>query len=124
MSTIVIAIIAMIVLIIIVAFFLGGFSALGEKIASIFKGGAVGQDFAIQQCTTFCERAEELETNLQKSSDYCKTTFSLDLDGDGKADTFEKDGKKITVKYHCDGTDNTGRLTANPLEVPCSVSCV
>jgi len=97
MNTIILAIIAIIVLLLIVTFFTGGLSTVFGKIRDVFQGGTAGYDvdLAKVQCQSYCERAKLLDTSSQPTSTYCTQPFEIDTDGDG-----------TTNKEYCDDGDN------------------
>ena len=85
LELIVLAAIAAIVLVLIIAFTIGGGSVFFKK---IFEGGtqAVGDDLATARnsCESLCSQAKLTTTTTAfKSSSYCAKILSLDLDGDG-----------------------------------------
>ena len=80
MNTVILAIIAIIVLLLIVTFFTGGLSTVFGKIRDVFQGGTAGYDvdLAKSQCQSYCERAKLLETNDAKSrSTFCTQSFDI-----------------------------------------------
>ncbi|MBS3063916.1 MAG: hypothetical protein J4445_00505 [DPANN group archaeon] len=85
LELIVLAAIAAIVLVLIIAFTIGGGSVFFQK---IFKGGtsAIGDDLATARnsCNSLCSQAKlATTTSAWSSSSYCKDTFDIDLDKDG-----------------------------------------
>lgn len=88
MNTIILAIIAIIVLLLIVTFFTGGLSTVFGKIRDVFKGGTAGYDvdLAKAQCQSYCERAKLSGEVNQKGSTYCEQEFDI-LKTDGSGDT-------------------------------------
>ncbi|MEK6923492.1 MAG: hypothetical protein AABW84_02265 [Nanoarchaeota archaeon] len=86
LELIVLAAIAAIVLVLIIAFTIGGGSVFFQK---IFQGGtsAVGDDLstARSSCNSLCSQAKLVTTTPSwKSSSYCKKEFNIDLDDDGE----------------------------------------
>lgn len=95
-NTIIILVMVLVALVVIVTFFLGGFSNLTDSVKRIFFGTTSGYDrtLAIQNCDSFCEQLKSLnlgtteEINQRASeSAYCKSSFNIDTDNDGNADT-------------------------------------
>ncbi len=88
MNTIILAIIAIIVLLLIVTFFTGGLSTIFGKIRDVFKGGTAGYDIdlAKAQCQAYCERAKLSKEVSQPTSTYCTQEFDI-LKNDGSGDT-------------------------------------
>lgn len=105
MNTVIMAILVIVVLVIVVVFFLGGFSGLSTKVKAIFFGTTAGTDItlAVQTCETRCEQAQLLPVSLQKNSAFCNVPFNLDINGDGEAEFYIKDKKKILSQYYCSG---------------------
>jgi len=101
MSTIIIAIIAIIFLLLIVTFFTGGLSTVFGKIREVFRGGTAGYDIdlAKTQCQDYCRRAEDLG---QTGNDavYCRQEFNI-AGADGK-----------TIPTNC---------WESPIKVDCSI---
>ena len=85
LSFIVIAAIVALVLVIVVAFTIGG---LGTFFGRIFGGGkaAVGEtiDDIRVVCSGLCDQAKQITVTSQwPSSSYCTRSFNIDLNGDG-----------------------------------------
>jgi len=101
LSFIVIAAISALVLILVVAFTVGGLGGFFKQITIV--GG--GEELSAVQtaCSTACTNAQTTATTLDafKRSDYCRRTFAVDLNKDGKTDKAETGLKcwsdKITV---------------------------
>lgn len=93
MNVIIIAILGIIVLVIIAAFFMGGFSKLYDGIRNVFSGTVPDdQSTAISNCENNCKFAQLMDSaNAKASSLYCKGTAKYDSDGDGQVDE----------KHHC-----------------------
>ena len=83
MNVIIISIIVIVVLVVIIAFFAGGFSGLSNKLRDLVGGATTGAtlDAANQDCLNFCDTASSLPTSVQANSAYCKTTLTVDTDG-------------------------------------------
>jgi hypothetical protein len=84
-SFIVIAAIAALVLVLVIAFTIGGF---GTFFGKIFKGGeeAIGTDLDIARstCSNLCQTSKAIQNTAQWSnSGYCIRTFNIDLNRDG-----------------------------------------
>jgi len=104
MNVIVIAVIALIVLILVAGFFMGGTRVLFERMGGIFKSGYDERSFVLQTCETRCNVATELPRASWVGSSYCKGFFYMDDDGDGKVDLDdipEKAEKGVKKKYYC-----------------------
>ena len=100
MNVVIIAILVVIVLVIVAFFFTGGFAKISETIRGIFNP-SIPDDLQIAQqtCSQNCELAQAYEQDsLKQTSNYCKKTYKLDADGDGKADS---DSEGNLRKYHC-----------------------
>ena len=82
MNVIIIAIIVLVVPIILIAFFAGGFSSVVGKVRDLFTGTTSGQsrDVVIQTCQNLCDTAKVLPESSQKISGYCKQSFVVDMD--------------------------------------------
>ncbi len=92
-NLIILAIVAALVLVIVVAFTVGGTSNVFGKISK--SSAVVGGDFEAVRatCKSFCDRAQSLSsTDDWVKSQYCARTFSVDLDRDGKTGTFDQNG--------------------------------
>jgi flagellar basal body-associated protein FliL len=103
-NIIIIAILVLLVLVLVGYFFTSGFAGL----SNLFRGLTPDdKDVAVTSCTAKCQTAQQFSTDAQKaSSSYCKTTWKLDTNGDGKADY---DSENKIVKYHCyDSAINVG----------------
>ena len=80
MNTIVLAIIAIIVLLLIVTFFTGGLSTIFGKIRNVFSGSTAGYDvdLAKANCQAYCERAKLLDTDdAKRGSTFCTQKFDI-----------------------------------------------
>lgn len=114
LNVIIIAVLAILVLVIVSAFFLGGFSTLGDKVRGVFTGTTAGSDLdlSISTCTNLCQRAKDLDPAVARNSAYCTSKFSVDTNNNGKIEDDEKDRR-------C--SDGSG---GNLIYVPCgSVNC-
>lgn len=101
LNTLIIIILVVIVLIVVALFFLGGTSNLSRSIRGIFYGTTAGTDLnlAIEQCRNHCGNAQSLPDNslTLRTSGYCRQTYSIDKNGDGKITTEDDPW----VKVHC-----------------------
>src|SRR3989338_2996526 len=113
LNTIIIAIIAIILLVAVVSFFLFGFKGLTDRIKVIFYGTTAGTDIVLAQqtCNSYCQNAALLPENIREGSPYCKHTFFIDEDNNGEAD---KDAGNNYIKYTCFPDTDT-------ISVPCTV---
>lgn len=77
MNTIIVAIIAIIVLVLIVGFFTGSTASIFGKINTVFKGGTAGADLALSRsfCESYCQTAK-LNKDAEEST-YCQKTFDI-----------------------------------------------
>lgn len=118
LNVIIIAVLALIVLVIVAATFLGGWSALKEKLG-LSKKIVEGADYniAIQNCQLWCTEAGDLPTAQQKKSSYCVQTQNVDIDRDGKLDESEKN-------MPCDKDNAKPSTSTKGLEISCNnVKC-
>jgi hypothetical protein len=87
MNTIVYVAIALLVLVLLVAFTTGG---LGKLFDQVFKTGVDDIDAAQSQCSSACSSAElrvsTQGTNVWENSQYCRKEFSIDVEGRGDAE--------------------------------------
>ena len=122
LNMVIIAALVILVLVFVVAFFLGGFGGLTDTFKETFWKTTSGTDLslALQNCKSYCQRAESLYDTVPEgqrsaivgASSYCKQTFRIDKDGDGVADK-TSDGENY-IEYKCfPGAGNS-------LDVPCS----
>jgi len=93
LSFIVLAAISVLVLILIVAFTVGGAGSFFKQI-TIVGGGGKGEELSAVQtaCTANCQKLQADPTlTIEKfqGSDYCKKTSAVDLNKDGKIDRNE-----------------------------------
>lgn len=98
LDMVVIAVIVLVVLFVIIAFFSGGFTAIAEKIGGLFRGGIDDRAVSIQLCNTYCLSAKgyELRSLQQMDSKYCTARFSIDTNKDGKLSEGEKEVTKCS----------------------------
>ncbi len=113
MNALIIIILVVIVLIVISVLFLGGTSSLSRSIKSIFFGTTTGTDLnlAVEQCRNHCVNAQSLPAAARTVSGYCRVTYDLDMDGNGKIDAEDKRGihcKDVPISQECyvPGTSN------------------
>ena len=122
-NTIIIAVLAVLVLIVVTTFFLGGFGRVTEVISNVFFPLTTGTDLtiAIQSCEQRCEQTKTLTEPLRKNF-YCLHSFKIDKDGDSRADRVggnDADKNQPFVKYYCSRILDTG--TEKDLGVSCEV---
>ncbi|MBU1204195.1 MAG: hypothetical protein KKG60_03970 [Nanoarchaeota archaeon] len=96
MNVIIIAILAILVLVIVAAFFTGGMARLMELISGTRPDSI---STATSMCQSDCDVASIRGTPQEKTnSKYCRQTFRLDNDEDGKIDTTPDGSPRY---YHC-----------------------
>lgn len=118
LNVIIIAVLALIVLVIVAATFLGGWSALKEKLG-LSQAIVQGADYnlAIQNCQLWCTEASDLPVDKQKLSSYCVQTQNVDVNRNDKLDDTERD-------MVCD-VENSKPGYDNSLDVSCSnIKCI
>ncbi|MEK6835848.1 MAG: hypothetical protein AABX55_02385 [Nanoarchaeota archaeon] len=95
-NVIIIAILVILVLVIVGYFFTTGAAGLFK----LFGGLAPDdRDVAVTSCSSKCQLAQQFGTENQKaSSSYCRNTWKIDTNNDGKIDT---DAEGNVIKYHC-----------------------
>ncbi len=114
LNLIVLAIIAALVLVLIIAFTVGG---AGSSFSRIFKVGATAAGDEIESiraaCRQACSTAESTVTNGQEwiTSGYCKKRSSIDLDGDGKVEDLSSSLDETSLRCWYD-----------PISIGCSLS--
>ncbi|MBT7107025.1 hypothetical protein HN943_01590 [archaeon] len=86
MNTIIIAILAILVLVVIAAFFTGGMTGLVDRIKGIYGSQPIDETQAILECEGFCNSYTSLPTVEEYKTNYCEKKFGLDTDNDGSAD--------------------------------------
>lgn len=111
LSFIVIAAISALVLILVIAFTIGG---LGGFFKQIVAPAPTDLSTVQTSCTSFCNTAQTTAQTVDqfKNSDFCKKTFAIDLNKNGKIDTGEsglhcKD-TAVTVTVGTESTTQTG----------------
>lgn len=116
MNTVIIAILVVLVLFVVGAFFLGGTSGVSKFIRGFFYDTIAGQDrvTAVGICKTRCDSLEILPQSSWKSSAYCKESFSIDENNDGEAEFVPGSDPKQYVKYYC-----YPRNDGESLGIPC-----
>ncbi|GEM_PF-1490394 len=121
MNTVIIAILVVLVLFVVGAFFLSGTGGIAKQIRSIFIGGTAGQArvFAEQTCEQRCIQIPSLQDPTKSS--YCKDSFLIDENNDGEAEALPNTNPKQYYKYYCWGStdESIGRRSLNrpcPLE--------
>jgi len=124
-STIVIAAISVLVLIMLIIFFTGGFSKIFKQTNTVTNIVEADITAAQTKCTTWCSQAQNLDADGQKKSSYCTRAQGIDINGDGtKLDTgSDEAGLTNSCKQ---ANDNDDYLCCNqaPINTPCSgVSC-
>lgn len=108
LNTLIIVILVVIVLIVVAIFFLGGTSSLSRSIRTIFFGATAGTDLnlAVEQCNNHCANAQALPN--YKLSGYCRITYNLDMNTDGKLD---ENNDKLGIKCWQDPINNVCLIT-------------
>lgn len=78
LNIVVVAILVLVVLVIVIALFVGQTGSVAQKIKDIFIKGVQSEDrgLATQFCENYC--------NEKNTRAWCKNTFKIDLDNDGK----------------------------------------
>jgi len=123
LNFIVLAAIAALVLILIIAFTVGGGAPF---LSRIFKSGttAVGDEIETVKttCTNLCTQAQTISTTgAWKGTSFCSRTFNVDLDKDGKLGGYSSTGAVLAG-----GDYNSARSKEKNIkcsEAPISVSC-
>lgn len=124
MNTVIIAILVVLVLFVVGAFFLGGTGGISKQIRSIFYQSTAGQDrvFAVQTCQQRCDSLKLLPESSYKDSAYCKQSFFIDEDNNGEAEFDGTAATKKYVSYYCWGKATPakqGDPTPRSLNAPC-----
>jgi len=116
MNTVIIAILVVLVLFVVGAFFLGGTSGVSKFIRGFFYDTIAGQDrvTAVGICKARCDSLEILPQSSWTSSAYCKESFSIDENNDGEAEFDMTGDVKQYDKYYC-----YPRSGDESLDVPC-----
>ncbi|MBT4334563.1 hypothetical protein HOD61_01980 [archaeon] len=86
MNTIIIAILAILALVIIAAFFTGGMTNIVGKIKSMYGAQPIDTQQAIAECNGFCSNYELIGLEDYKDNFCGEKTYELDTDFDGKID--------------------------------------
>ena len=118
-----------VVLIIVVAFFLGGTTGITKTIKNVFFGVTAGTDLtlAVANCKHYCEQTKTLGDEQKSNSAYCKHYEHIDQNQDGQADYKEDSAKgKLFTQWYC---PPAGGYVSSPsykggvefLNVPCDV---
>jgi len=115
LNLIVLAAMAALILVLVIAFTIGGAGAFFGK---IFRGGvtAVGEEINVVQttCNSLCQQAQTVSSTVTwKTSQYCRRTFNVDRNGDGVLNQSTSDPKANEVGLHC---------ADDPITVSCSAS--
>ncbi|MBI1972980.1 hypothetical protein HYS50_03170 [Candidatus Woesearchaeota archaeon] len=114
LNTVILAILVVLVLFVVGAFFLGGTGGIAEQIRSIFYQGTAGQDrvFAVQTCQQRCDSLKLLPVADVAKSAFCSQSFFIDEDNDGEADcTPDKRcprENRVYKKFYCYTRGATG----------------
>lgn len=122
MNTIVYVSIALLVLILIVAFTTGG---LGNLFGQVTETGPGELDSAKARCTSICSTAKtEVATSGHSgwtTSAYCTEEFSVDVDGDGDISSNEiLNCWDSPISTDCSTTDSTALGTLSLTKVECN----
>jgi hypothetical protein len=117
LNLIVLAVIAALILVLIIAFTIGG---AGSFFSKIFKSGttAVGDETSVVQdaCRADCTRAQQSTSTPQwATSSYCRRTANIDLDGNGNLTATEKGLKcwDTPISVTCSTTIGTTPVEGN-----------
>lgn len=132
LNTIIIGILVVLVLVVLVAFFLGGTAGLTKTIKSIFFGTTAGTDqtIAIETCRQRCDQLDTLVSDkdaaarktIIPASAFCNAPFKIDKDNDGIADYVKVGENNVDVKYYCNKVASTDGAV-NTLGVSCKYDC-
>ncbi|MFH0868664.1 MAG: hypothetical protein V1839_00380 [archaeon] len=130
-STIVIAAVCVLVLVVLVIFFSGGFSKINKQASA--ASNIVEADLTAQQtkCAQWCSQAQNMVPDKQKASSFCKDA-KLDIDGDGNIGMWPVTGGLISGSTTCGkpnlvvgGDYSCKSTTATPLKekhLSCEIS--
>ncbi len=118
LNLIVLAVIAALILVLIIAFTIGG---AGSFFSKIFKSGttAVGDETSVVQdaCRADCTRAQQSTSTLAwKSTSYCRRISNIDVNGDGNLSTTGEKGLKCwdsPISVTCSTTIGTTTVQGN-----------
>ena len=131
LSKIVTFIIVAVVLIVAVAFFLGGSTSITKAIKGVFFGVTAGTDkgLAIENCKQYCAQAQGfLDVETKQNSPYCTYYVKIDNDNDGEADYKQTGGVKMYDRWYCSQNHRTTtgdeQASINDLHVPCDLGSV
>jgi hypothetical protein len=95
-NMIIIAVLGILVLVVVAAFFTTSFLGQKDKIDNI-AGDQLS--VAVDDCVSKCVLAQSKSTDVQKTySDYCRSGWDLDVDGDGQKDRDIEGGVR---EYKC-----------------------
>ncbi len=126
LNTVILAILVVLVLFVVGAFFLGGTSGVSKQIRSIFYQNQEGQDrvFAVQTCNQRCDSLKLLPASAYEKSPYCNSFFLIDSNNDGEADCNSLNGicpkeGKVYKKFYCYTQNVEG--TTGSLDAPCTL---
>jgi hypothetical protein len=92
MNTIIIAILAILALVVIIAFFSGGMTDFGNRLRQIFGAQAIDAQQAVSECNGYCSSYSLAGLEDYKDK-FCEKTYDLDIDNDGKIDTTKTCGQ-------------------------------
>jgi len=121
LNLIVLAVMAALILVLVIAFTIGG---AGTFFSKIFKGGttAVGDETSVVQdaCRADCTRAQQSVSTLAwKSTSYCRRTSNIDVNGNGNiTDTTDSKEKGLKcwdspISVTCSTTIGTSTVQGN-----------
>lgn len=117
LTTIAIAILVFLTLVVIALFITGGFSKVFGVGAKVTSGGAGSVDADRAACQSLCTQALQSPTALTfKSSSYCKKVLKADFNGDG--DLGDKDAATNTI------LENNFRCWDAPVEYSVGIDCL
>lgn len=120
LNTVILAILVVLVLFVVAAFFLGGTAGIMKQVRSLFYGTTAGTDRVLnsQTCEQRCEQLKLLPRTAISSSAYCTQSFFIDTDNNGEADLLNPNDSKAGYKpYYC--YEKTSELSSGNLGVPC-----
>ncbi|MBI2040828.1 MAG: hypothetical protein HYT16_01875 [DPANN group archaeon] len=114
LTTIAIAILVILTLVVVALFVTGGFSRVFGAGAKVTSGGAGSVDADRAACQSFCTQALQSPTAaIFKNSGYCKKVLKADLNKDNKIDGTVTGGV----------TENNFRCWDAPVEYPVGIDC-
>ena len=125
LNFIVLAAIAALVLILVIAFTVGGGAPFLSK---IFKSGttAIGDEIETVKtaCTNLCAQAQTISsTGAWKGTSFCSRTFNVDLDKDGKLGGYGSTGATLIGGTYNSATTPQKEKGLKCSEAPISVTC-